>query len=75
MFAWVWENYLVGKESVDICEVVTTFPTLCVSDTVGLCNSKFCAFKILCALHLSDTSILSSFYFCILIYLDRDLYI
>lgn len=40
MFAWVWENYLVGKESVDICEVVTTFPTLCVSDTVGLCNCQ-----------------------------------
>lgn len=45
-FSWVWENYLVGKESVDICGVVNMFSTLCVSDTQWV----YVTVKILCNL-------------------------
>lgn len=36
MFTWNWGNYLIGKESAEICEIVNMFPTLCVRHTVGM---------------------------------------
>lgn len=40
MFTWNWENYLIGKESAEICVIVNMFPTLCVRHTVGSVTVK-----------------------------------